>query len=96
MNICKNIVRKFSLVRLSAETSKFPLCKDCKFFISDKNTSIGKCKNFGSLDLVTGEIQYAYAAVSRVNSHTNHYVHLSECGQKGLLFQNKNMNCPKV
>ena len=90
MNICKNIVRKYYHVRLSAETNKFPLCKDCKFFISAKNTSIGKCKNFGSLDLVTGEIEYKYASVCRINSHTKGYDDLSECGEKGLLFQNKN------
>ena len=86
MNVCKNIIRKITLVRLSAETKKFPLCKDCKFFISDKNISIGKCKKFGSLDLVTGEIEYKYAAVCR----TKHYGDLSGCGEKGLLFQNKN------
>jgi hypothetical protein len=94
MNICKNILRKFSVVTLSAETKKYPLCKDCKFFISEKNISIGKCQKFGSLNLVTGEIQYEYASVCRVGGETTRYDSsgnghdVPKCGYQGLLFEN--------
>ena len=81
MNVCKNIIRKITFVPLTAETKNFPICKDCKFFISDKNISIGKCKKFGSLELVTGEIEYKFAAVCRTNTNTT-----NGCGEKGLLF----------
>lgn len=96
MNICKNIIRKFSMVPLTPETKKYPLCKDCKFFTSEffissfLEPSYGKCKNFGSLNLTTGKIEYKYAESCRHDGHTYYNKSdIPECGTKGLLFEKK-------
>ena len=37
------------------------LCKDCKYFIADKQ----KCKYFNDIDLVTGQKTFNYASIMR-------------------------------
>ena len=105
MNICKNIIRKFSVVPLSPETKKYPLCKDCKFFTSEflisniLDLSFGKCKKFGSLHLTTGKVEYKYANTCRIDGYTSYTSrghNIPECGTKGLLFEKKKVFFEKI
>ena len=67
MNIFKN-VRKLTTVQLSTKTKKLPLCINCKFFIEYKGNYLyesiddgnyySRCKNFGSINLVTLQITH--------------------------------------
>jgi hypothetical protein len=42
-------------------TTSNKLCKDCKYFIGDKQ----KCKYFHDIDLVTGHKTFKYASIMR-------------------------------
>lgn len=71
---------------------KIPLCKNCKHFkydmeISDKKNQLqyGRCELFGNLDLVTGNIEFQYAAITR--DHEN------QCGLDGKYYK-ENVDSP--
>lgn len=64
------------------------LCINCKYFIADEvrwpdeisnNSQLGKCKLFGKLDVVTGDIIYDYAYSVRNDKGL--------CGETGKLFE---------
>ena len=102
MSIFKS-VRKFTIVvPLSVKTVKLPLCVNCKFFIEHKNNYLynsytdtnyyGRCKNFGSIDLVTGVTEYRFASSCREDNYiktTGADSNLYQCGTEGLLFEQK-------
>lgn len=100
MNIFKN-VRKFSTVPLSIKTKQLPLCINCKFFIEHKGNYLyesvyddnyGRCKHFGSINLVTGVTEYKFASSCREYDHiktTGVDGKLYHCGREGLLFEQK-------
>jgi len=54
------------------------LCKDCKFFIANKN----ECSKFGELDLLYGKHDYKYAKKSRENNDL--------CGLEAKYFEENN------
>jgi hypothetical protein len=56
-----------------------PICKQCVFCIPNKVTEYIRCMKYGSKDLVTGEINYEYAAYSRASP--------TMCSQAGNSFQ---------
>lgn len=66
-----------------------PICIKCAHFIEYKNNNpydvppnnkeYGKCKLFGKQDMVTGEINYAYASLIRMDE--------SKCAEKGKYFK---------
>jgi len=65
-----------------------PICSNCIHFIEYKNnypydpvpdSSFSKCKKFGIMDLVTGEITYKYANLCRESE--------TKCGIKGIFYE---------
>jgi len=68
-----------------------PACINCVHFIPDKSNypydpppndkEYGKCKLFGKQDMVTGDINYAYASLTRLDEQ--------KCGEKGQYFKDK-------
>lgn len=62
------------IIRATLITPK-KLCKDCKFFIANEK----RCMKFGDTDLVTGEIDYKYAANIRDNK--------DKCGEDAKYFE---------
>ena len=65
------------IIRATLITPK-KLCKDCKFFIANEK----RCMKFGDTDLVTGEIDYKYAANIRDNK--------DKCGEDAKYFEKNN------
>ena len=63
------------------------ICKQCvhfrknpKFWSFGHNAVVfGKCQKFGKTDLVTGEVELAFASICRENE--------ALCGAKGALFE---------
>jgi hypothetical protein len=88
--VCFNILSLFS-----ANPIKPKLCVDCKFFTKDFFTSnkFGKCslfpyREYNDSFLVDGikenkNIEYHYCSTSRMYDNM--------CGEKGKLFENKNV-----
>lgn len=80
-----------ALFRISPEEKKNlpPLCINCKHFIQDisnypydnppNDSKYGLCRNFGDIDLVTGEKKYNYASTTREFDHL--------CGKKGKYWE---------
>lgn len=71
--------------------SKLPICSNCIHFLEDKNNypydgipndySYGKCKQFGEINVVTGEINYDFVKICRQD--------ITKCGLNGALYENK-------
>ena len=59
--------------------NKYPLCRDCKFFIP---SGVPYCRKFGNVDLVTGEKTYDYARVARNAA--------DKCGETATNFEKNN------
>ena len=76
---------------LFIKNGDFPLCINCIYFIKDTNNypydpppndkQFGRCKIFGEKNMVTGEIEYDYAASSRIRE--------DKCGISGKYFELK-------
>jgi len=51
--------------------SKVPICKNCVYFKPHKNDEsfydLGKCTKFGIMDILSGIIEYKYAATCRTS-----------------------------
>lgn len=67
------------------------LCINCKYFINHFKSdpydpydysNHGKCKLFGNISLINGEIEYDYAKCVRNNK--------SQCSEKGIYFVSHN------
>ena len=69
--------------------NNLPSCINCVHFIKNvsnypydppsNNKDLGKCKLFGSQNLVTGEIVHTYASICRIDGN--------KCGEKGKYFK---------
>jgi len=57
---------------------EYPICKNCKHFIPHKDISFSRCSFFGTKDVVTGEIVYKYADLTRNDG---------ECGVSGKYYE---------
>jgi len=59
------------------KNSHLPVCKKCVYYRHVKNSTInGKCTKFGYANIVTGDIHYEHAQISRNREDM--------CGEKGL------------
>ena len=68
-----------------------PICSNCLHFIEHTNNypydpiptneNYGRCKKFGEMNMVTGNIDYDLASICRFNN--------SKCGKFGLEFTGK-------
>ena len=75
----------------NTNTKTIPICIHCEHFIEHTtnypydplpdNSKYGRCKKFGDINIVTGEIQYELASNSRSNYR--------QCGQNGAEFTKK-------
>jgi hypothetical protein len=73
------------------ENLGLPLCVNCIHFIQHQNnypydpvpdnSDYGKCKMFGEVDLITGDVQYDYAKDCRNN--------IRKCGINGSKYKEK-------
>lgn len=79
--------RNFSTGKFFIRNKELPVCSNCLHFIEYTNENPfhgNRCKKFGEMDLITGEIYYDLAAVCRLGD--------SNCGKKGLHYTAKNQN----
>ena len=79
--------RKFSTGKFFIRNKELPICSNCVHFIElehDYPYRGNRCKKFGELDFITGEIKYDLAAVCRSGD--------SNCGKKGLHYTAKNQS----
>jgi hypothetical protein len=61
-----------------------PTCKTCEFYyISKKSKLPGYCTKFGEKNIITGDITYQFASVSRINTNM--------CGNNGIYYVRKNI-----
>lgn len=69
--------RAFSQV---IRNSNLPVCKKCSYYREMKKSVMnGKCTKFGFTNIVTGEVHYEYAQISRNKDDL--------CGKTGLYFK---------
>lgn len=61
------------------KNGEYPACKNCVHFIENKDISFSRCAFFGEKNLITGEIKYNYADLTRNN----------ECDVTGKYFEKK-------
>jgi hypothetical protein len=61
------------------KNGEYPACKKCIHFIENKDISFSRCAFFGEKNLITGEITYNYADLTRTN----------ECSVSGKYFEKK-------
>lgn len=68
----------------------FPICSNCLHFIEHKNnypyslpdsSEYGRCKMFGYVDIISGQIEFDFAKHCRND--------INKCGNNGLYFENK-------
>jgi hypothetical protein len=52
-----------------------PICKQCVFYIPNKEPTYIRCMKYGEKNMVTGEINYEYAFHARASPHM--------CGPEG-------------
>ena len=68
----------------------YPSCYNCvyykpSFFSTDYGSSISKCEKIGEKNILTGEINYDYVTICRMNE--------LKCGKEGKYFEEeKNLN----
>lgn len=74
LSICDLFITPYSSTLIAPKK----LCKDCKFFIANKN----ECSKFGELDLLYGKHDYKYAKRSRENNDL--------CGLEAKYFEENN------
>ena len=70
--------RKFSTERFFIRNKELPICSNCVHFIEleiDYPYRGYRCKKFGEMDVITGEIKYDLAAVCRLDDDM--------CGEEG-------------
>ena len=75
---------KFSLFLLvpQIKNMNYPVCKDCVYFIPDKSITFSKCSFFGEKNVITGDIKYDFADLSR----------MYKCGESGKYYKSKPNN----
>ena len=72
---------KFSLFLLAPQIKNihYPACKDCIYFIPDESIMFSKCSFFGEKNIITGEIEYDFADLTRDNE--------KKCGINGTYYK---------
>ena len=85
------INRPFSSQKIFIRNTKLPICSKCLHFIEHTNNypydpipndkQYGRCKKFGQINMITGEIEYDLASDCRLN--------LSKCGKFGSEYTEK-------
>jgi len=83
--------RKFSTEKIFIRNTLLPICSKCVHFIEHTNNypydpipsdeKHGRCKKFGEMNLITGEIEYDFAKNCRSNT--------TKCGDFGLEYIEK-------
>jgi len=81
-------IRRYSTGKNYIRNKELPICSNCLYFIEHKNNypydpipsneRYGKCKKFGEVNMITGEIEYDLASNCRFND--------SKCGKFGSEF----------
>jgi len=46
---------------------QYPTCISCKYFLEQPTSHLSKCKKFGYMDVITGNIAYETVAKSRIH-----------------------------
>jgi len=85
------IIRRFSSQKIFIRNKELPICSKCLHFIEHTNNypydpipsdkQYGRCKKFGEINMITGEIEYDLARNSRLND--------SKCGKIGSEYTEK-------
>jgi len=83
--------RNFSTEKIFIRNTQLPICTNCLNFIKHTNNyprdpipdnlRYGRCKKFGEMNLITGEIEYDLARRCRLN--------VSRCGNNGIEYMEK-------
>ena len=83
--------RSFSSQKIFIRNTKLPICSNCVHFIEHTNNypydpvpsdkQYGRCKKFGEVNMITGEIQYDLSSSCRLDD--------SKCGKFGSEFTYK-------
>jgi len=61
-----------------------PICKNCIYYRHNKNNGAsGKCIKFGAMSIITGDVRYEFAQISRDDKNL--------CGEKGLYYTDRNV-----
>jgi len=47
------------------KNAEFPVCKECVYYIEHKDYLLSRCAFLGEKNIITGEITYKYADLSR-------------------------------
>jgi hypothetical protein len=70
----------FYLIKTFIKNFDLPVCKDCIHFLKPvhSDTYLGKCKLFGTKDIITGQINYEYA---------EHCRNTDKCSKNGTYLQ---------
>ena len=79
--------RKLSTGKFFIRNKELPICSNCVHFIELENDypyNGNRCKKFGEVDFITGEIKYDLAAVCRLGD--------DNCGKKGLHYTAKDQS----
>jgi hypothetical protein len=83
--------KKFSTKKIFIRNKELPICSKCLHFIEHTNNypydpipsdkQYGRCKKFGEINMITGEIEYDLAINSRLDDN--------KCGYFGSEFNEK-------
>ena len=83
--------RKLSTEKIFIRNKDLPICSKCLYFIEytnnypydpiPSNERHGRCKKFGEVNMISGEIEYDLASNCRLNDN--------KCGKFGLEFTEK-------
>jgi len=70
-----------SLGDICIENMEFPTCRSCKYYLPGNlhfDGDFSRCNKFGKKDIITGEIDYRYTDICRMDE--------TKCGQKGRYY----------
>ena len=84
------MIKSYKIIcALKVDKYYYPVCKNCKYFLPNKNLNdkksqviYGRCSNFMEKDIVSGDVEYNYASVCRSSDRL--------CGQYGKYFEEHN------
>jgi len=70
----------FCSFRITAtiKNSQAPICQNCVHYQANLAPSLSKCSHFGNKNIITGEIKYDYADLSRMDENS--------CGLEGKYY----------
>ena len=83
--------KEFSTGKIFVRNKELPICSNCLHFIEHTNNypydpvpndkQYSKCKKFGEINMITGDIEYDLASNCRLND--------SKCGKSGSEYTEK-------